>query len=561
MRLRTKLSLGFTLLAVTPAAVLGYTTLRTVSEGFERVFETQLADAERTLSSEVERASRDTSRTIDAMARTSPAIEAVARDLFLGDADLASLVPLAKGLMVGRDLQILFLLDQEGRVVSSGHLPGRFGYRELDLIDLADVAVTDLQWIEVREGDRIMRRLGLLSARPVHYGSGGQPPLFVIGGRLLGAQFVERLQDLTGSPVTLESADGDLIASAGASGEHVGLRVREVPLLARDGTTIARLRVSVSDAPLARARSRILLVLLLSGLLAVAAAVLLGGLIASRITLPVDALALGAERVAAGNYDHTVETSASGELLHLVEAFNKMTTEIRASHERIATAERIAAWQDIARRLAHEIKNPLTPISTSIETLRRTWSRKHPQFEEIFEESTQAILEEVAALRRIVDEFSRFARLPAPNPQPISPAELVDGTLSLFPEPPEGIELSRSVAPDLPNVSADREQLQQVLLNLVTNSIQAIQSGPGRGRVTVRSRAVDGEVLLEVSDDGPGIPSEHLDEVFTPYFTTKEGGTGLGLAICHRIVDEHGGRITVSSSPGGTTFRITLPAS
>jgi signal transduction histidine kinase len=212
----------------------------------------------------------------------------------------------------------------------------------------------------------------------------------------------------------------------------------------------------------------------------------------------------------------------------------------------------------VARRLAHEIKNPLTPIAMSVETLREAQARGRPDFAEIFDEGTRAIGEEVRRLKRIVDEFSRFARLPAPERAPVAPEELVQAALALFAAPPPGVTLARDVAPGLPPVLADRDQILQVLLNLVRNGLEAMPSG---GRLTVGARATPGGVALSVSDEGPGIPAADLERIFEPYHTTKPGGTGLGLAIARRIAEEHGGALAASSPPGGgATFTLELAA-
>jgi signal transduction histidine kinase len=211
----------------------------------------------------------------------------------------------------------------------------------------------------------------------------------------------------------------------------------------------------------------------------------------------------------------------------------------------------------VARRLAHEIKNPLTPIAMSVETLRDALARERPDFREIFEEGTRAISDEVRRLKRIVDEFSRFARLPAPERAPVAPGDLVAAALALFPAPPPGVTISREVEPGLPPVLADRDQALQILLNLVQNALDALAGG---GALRVRVSRAAGGVAFTVSDGGPGIDPGDLPRVFEPYFTTKEGGTGLGLAIAHRIAEEHGGTLTAASRPGeGAEFRLVLP--
>uniref|UniRef100_UPI001FAF0A1E sensor histidine kinase n=4 Tax=Anaeromyxobacter TaxID=161492 RepID=UPI001FAF0A1E len=294
---------------------------------------------------------------------------------------------------------------------------------------------------------------------------------------------------------------------------------------------------------------------LAAGVLAAAAA---GALLASRVTRPVDALRSAALRVAAGDLGARVEgVGASGEVGELVRAFNGMTADLAASRGRLAQAERIAAWREVARRLAHEIKNPLTPIAMSVETLRDAHARGRRDFGEIFDEGTRAIGEEVRRLKRIVDEFSRFARLPAPERAAISPEELVQSVLALFPTPPEGVVVAREVEPGLPPVLADRDQILQVLLNLVGNALDAMPAG---GTLRLAARRAGPAVAFSVSDTGPGIGPEELPRVFEPYFTTKEGGTGLGLAIAQRIAEEHGGALEVASVQGaGATFTLTLP--
>ncbi|HYG69161.1 MAG TPA: ATP-binding protein, partial [Anaeromyxobacteraceae bacterium] len=287
------------------------------------------------------------------------------------------------------------------------------------------------------------------------------------------------------------------------------------------------------------------------------AAALVGGLVARRITRPVEALQAAAARVATGDLDARVEARAPGEVGELVDAFNRMTEDLARSRSKLAAAERIAAWREVARRLAHEIKNPLTPIAMSVETLREALDRKRPDFPELFAEGSQAISEEVRRLKRIVDEFSRFARLPAPELAPVAPEELVGAVLALYPAPPPGVTIAREVEDGLPAVAADRDQLLQVLLNLVRNGLDAMPRG---GTLRLAARRDGADVAFAVADTGTGIAAADLPRVFEPYFTTKEGGTGLGLAIAQRIAEEHGGRLEVESTPGtGTTFTLRVP--
>ena len=242
-------------------------------------------------------------------------------------------------------------------------------------------------------------------------------------------------------------------------------------------------------------------------------------------------------------------------------AFNFMMEDLRVSKERLVIAERIAAWQEIARRLAHEIKNPLTPIQMAMDTLRKTWKKKHPSFDEILEESTATVMEEADRLKHIVSEFSAFARMPKPEFARLDLNELVRSALALYQGGAAPVEMR--LFEQLPQIDADKNQLNQVVLNLDEKARTAIGHRTG-GRITVSTRLGEAgdRCVLIVDDNGPGVPGELKDKVFAPYFTTKhaKGGTGLGLAIVHRIVSDHGGRIAVADAPGGgARFAIELP--
>jgi nitrogen fixation/metabolism regulation signal transduction histidine kinase len=238
-----------------------------------------------------------------------------------------------------------------------------------------------------------------------------------------------------------------------------------------------------------------------------------------------------------------------------------MMEDLKVSKERLVIAERIAAWQEIARRLAHEIKNPLTPIQMAMDTLRKTWKKQHPSFDEILEESTTTVLQEADRLKHIVTEFSDFARMPKPELSRVDLNEIIRSALALY----QGgaVRVDTTLRPGLPQLDADKNQLNQVLLNLVENARDAIGSRDG-GRIWVTTKLGEAQdrIVLVVEDNGPGVPPDLKDKVFAPYFTTKhsKGGTGLGLAIVHRIVSDHGGRIAISDrSGGGARFVIELP--
>jgi two-component system nitrogen regulation sensor histidine kinase NtrY len=231
--------------------------------------------------------------------------------------------------------------------------------------------------------------------------------------------------------------------------------------------------------------------------------------------------------------------------------------------KRLATTERIAARREVARQIAHEIKNPLAPIRAAVETLRRLRDRGDPAFDDYFEEATKTVLEEVHRISNIVSEFTRFNRLPAPNPEPIDLVSVARGVVKLH-DTPDATEESPRVdfqADPIPEVSADRDQMIQVLTNLIQNGLDAASAVRKDARVVVSiGRRDAGRVRVVVRDNGPGVSEAMLTKLFEPYATTKEKGTGLGLAIVHRIVFEHGGEIAYrTATKGGAVFEVTLP--
>jgi len=299
------------------------------------------------------------------------------------------------------------------------------------------------------------------------------------------------------------------------------------------------------------------LTVLLIGSATLASALLITVLLSRGLARPVRALAEQAQRVIHGDPNPVVATGAR-ELVEAAEAFNRAISDLVALRKRLAVTERIAARREIARRVAHEIKNPLLPIRASVETLRRLRARNDPAFDDYFDEATRTVLDEVARISNIVSEFTRFARLPAPEPAPFNAEETVRGVVSLHAAAGPPIDFAAEPCPEL---YADRDQVVQVVTNLVQNAQQAL-AGRADGRVKVRLAREQDRLVLTVSDNGPGIAPEMRDRLFDPYATTKAEGTGLGLAIVERIVVEHGGEISAGDAAGGgASFVVKLPLS
>jgi len=293
--------------------------------------------------------------------------------------------------------------------------------------------------------------------------------------------------------------------------------------------------------------------------LAVGLALLFGGYLSRWLQSSIDELTEAATRVGRGDLDTTLRDGMGGAFPATATAFNRMTRDLRDAREQLRQTERIAAWQEIAKSLAHEIKNPLSPIRLSVETLRKARQRSSDDFDAMFDESTKTILQEVDRLRVIVDEFSQFARLPAPKLRNVDLREIIAQAASLN---DKGEAKLSTVLPDGPLMAlVDPDQITQVLHNLLQNAQHAATEAhpDASGAVQLTFEQSARTLYIRVEDNGAGISADQTEAIFEPYYTRRKGGTGLGLAITQRIVTEHGGRIDVESKPGRTVFTVVLP--
>ena len=289
-------------------------------------------------------------------------------------------------------------------------------------------------------------------------------------------------------------------------------------------------------------------------------AVVLSSIAAVRVTRPVEDLAHAAREVAAGNLNTHVTAHTQDELGVLADSFNHMTRDLMDHRERLVQAERVAAWRELARRLAHELKNPLFPLQLTVENLIRARTQNPEQFEEVFRESSQTLLSELANLKGIIGRFSEFSKMPQPQLQRVNVNQVLRGVVQLFqaqlnvPGKP-AIECRSETDESLGTIAADPELLHRAISNLVLNAMDAMPQG---GKLTLLSRREPQKVVIEVADTGTGLTPEECARIFTPYYTNKQHGSGLGLAIVQSVVSDHGGTITVRSQPG-KAFVIELP--
>jgi len=299
-------------------------------------------------------------------------------------------------------------------------------------------------------------------------------------------------------------------------------------------------------------------------------AFVLGLTLSRRVTRRIAILHRATEAVGAGDLTVRVPVGPDDEIGELTGAFNRMVEEVGDSRAKIAYLSKISVWQDVARRLAHEIKNPLQPIQLAMQELHRRYPRSggDPEFRKLLDSTIEIVSEELGTLRRLTTEFSTFARLPEVK---LAPDDLHDllrdmqGSPTAPPVEDEApVRVEWRIPPDSCLVPMDRMLLRRVFDNLIRNAVEAVRATrrDGTGRVVV---SADGDprrrrVRVRVSDNGPGVPSEGRDRLFEPYYTTKAEGTGLGLAIVKKVVLDHGGTIDVgTSSEGGAEFVVTLP--
>lgn len=271
---------------------------------------------------------------------------------------------------------------------------------------------------------------------------------------------------------------------------------------------------------------------------------------AERLAEPIRRLVAATGAVAGGDWTHHIEVRASGETGRLVRAFNAMVARLDAQRRRLVDAERMAAWRDVARHLAHEIKNPLLPIRLTVEELRDQYKGGDDTYSRLLADSTRVVGEELAHLQVLVKEFSAFAKMPDLAPREGSLEALARDVAALYPQLPTSVHYT-----GVPPFPFDPDQVRRVLVNLYDNAVAV-----GAKDVVLTLRREDEHAILRFQDDGPGIPEEHMAKLFDPYFTTRREGTGLGLAMVKNIVLLHGGNVHAANrAEGGAEFVITLP--
>ncbi len=550
--LRSRLIFGISLAAIVPlAAALYFMSLR-IQDTVRRQAEERLNSALAVLEEQ-----------IDAEAvRITDKVRILARDPELRRLYLVGSSPrdLADHLAEQRfllDLDFLRISDTTGRVVSDAALAVGV------LIDGTDQPARS-QFRPRRDNVPSTRRLddrpalALFVDTPILYQN--QRAGFLRGGVVLDETYLDRLKRTSGLDLVLADSVGPVASTlpidttAGGSAPP-GFLSRSVAV---GGTGAqATLTGHASTRPAEQTIAALRTTSALLGLLAVALAVVLAVLWSAQVSRPVERLAAFSERVARGEWDEPLAVKSFRELETLVTALERMRSDLHGYRRRLVASERHAAWSTMARMVAHEVKNPLTPIAVSIADLKRSFDQKRSDFPAILDQAVRTVDEEVQSLKHMLDEFSELGSLPEPQFARSRVSELLADLRMLY-----GAELQsgRLAFADLkaePVYWGDRAQIRQAVINLLKNAFEAVDD---TGRVRVSAWTEDHQVRIAVTDNGPGLDAAARSRMFVPTFSSKGQGRGLGLAIVDRIVNDHGGSIEVDSAPGrGTTVRLLLP--
>jgi two-component system, NtrC family, nitrogen regulation sensor histidine kinase NtrY len=588
---RRKLLLLFALTVFVSVVTVAWIVSVVTRRAFERANEAQTAALVGQFQKQFRQRAEDVARRVQAIA-DSEATTRMALDLTRKVADAGDYLNEATRVAESHQLDFLEFVDAQATIISSAQAPARFGYRDSSLANLAQLATKGafLKHEDLSSGST----LGLFAVRP---SSVPDAPLYIIGGLRLDKTSLASLELPAGMRAMLYQTGGTAfspqmltaVAPLNANDtEKLGPIIQQVQQENREANAIIHWSANPADdetvhaVPLNGADDKILGILLIgssrrsyvevkrhiqsAALLVGGAGILLAVLLtswaAARFTRPVEDLAVAAREVASGNLQTRVEVTSSDEIGNLVETFNRMTQDLQEQKERLIQSERVAAWRELARRLAHELKNPLFPLQLTVENLVRAREQSPEIFEEIFRESSATLLAEIANLKQIISRFSEFSKMPQPHLQPLVVNELVQGVAKLFQaqlESREGgaITCAMDLAATREPVAADAELLHRALTNLVLNAMDAMPDG---GTLTLRTRDANDRVRIEVADTGVGLTREECERLFTPYYTSKQHGTGLGLAIVQSVISDHGGTISVHSAPkAGTTFIVELP--
>jgi two-component system nitrogen regulation sensor histidine kinase NtrY len=595
--LRQKLLLLFSLTVAAAVAAVAWTVLVRIRQVFEKRDQEETALFVSQFQREFQHRSADVAAAVDRIAEQER-VRSMAFELVQSN-DPSPYLHEAQVLAQDAQLDFLEIVGPDGNIVSSAQWPARFGYPEPAANEGSQTPF--LKREEMQDGNSA---LGLFAVRAIR---GAEPAVKLVGGRRLDQSFLADLPVAPGmqlglysdpgamndaglnasaerasgfDPKRLVSASGDvpgaahyasLVDQAHKSGLQASgilyltprredsVSATAIPLKDSDGNVRAVLTVAISRSGLVAEQQQIRTIAYGVASGGILLAIVFSLWIAARVSRPVEELARAAEEVAGGRWDARVPVRGRDEVAVLARSFNHMTEELTNQRERLVQSERVAAWRELARRLAHELKNPLFPLQLTVENLVRARQLPAAEFDEVFSESTQTLSMEIANLKKIIGRFSDFSKMPKPELERIDARDLVERIRALYATTSEEGPMIRleTVVDDRPMpLMVDPELLHRALSNLVLNAKDAMPDG---GTVTVSAHPREDAIEIRVADTGQGLTQEECQRLFTPYYTTKQHGTGLGLAIVQSVIADHAGTISVESCEGkGAIFVITL---
>jgi len=584
LSLKTKLLLLVTMSITASVGAVAWLIETRAHEAFRQVEQERTNTLVNQFRREFEHEGEEITRGVETIAASDQMLRTTSE--LANGAEYANYVNEAASYANAQRLDFLDLIAPDGAIISSAHWPARFGYKQRWFLDRPAPLPSRafLKHVETSQGSV----LAMLCLRPVRMHGLN---FYLVGGRKLDV-VLQALSTPEGLRVSIFSApeqgSGELIGPAkeDLASPKVTALIQKVLSERNDASTTVDMGPELPQEeilhaiPLPGYSDRVPAVLLVGNSLeqelllekrirnisliiagvAVFIGVIVSGVVTARVSRPIRVLAQAAGEIGQGNWNVHVETSGKDEIGKLAVAFNQMTEELIGQRERLVQSERVAAWRELARRLAHELKNPLFPLQITVENLLRARENTPEQFDEVFRESTSTLLAEIANLKTIIGRFSDFSKMPAPQIQAVDLNEMVRSITQLFQgqlnREPGKIRAELQLG-DVPSVSGDPVLLRRVVENLVLNAIDTMPKG---GTLTFRTAMNEKFAVFELSDTGAGLTLEECDRLFTPYYTTKQHGTGLGLAIVQSVVSDHHGRISVSSKKDqGTTFHVELP--
>lgn len=446
------------------------------------------------------------------------------------------------------NLDFIEILDKNQKVLSSNHRPGLIDqkYPEIEL-DLTEIDTSAFETIEY-DINGTHPSLSFIIRLP--------DSLFLYTGKFITERDIKQFQEIIENDITLyydslpqpffqtmdpltiyQNSDAYFILLAGTN--EADFYLCSLYKRGQENSIFASLLETTA----------------IVASLSVLAAILFGLYFSQRTKKEIDNLVLASNRIARGDFSTPVMAYNEGEFSTLADAFTYMMSELKDLQKKLSTTEKIAAWQTVGRKIAHELKNPLTPISISVDDLHRTYYENQDKFEDSLKETTSTVKDEINRMNKMLNEFVSFARMKNSEPRATNSLEFFKSFEKLYQHEISEQNLSIDNRLDNTQINIDPDTFKQAIINIVKNGLESKDSA----KVTVAIDNQDNELTVTIEDNGPGFPDNKLNNSFEPYVTTKPDGSGLGLVIAHRIINDHQGTLEIYNHENGGGVKITIP--